>query len=76
MNSKITLKLQSQTKTKRVRELPKNFEALLALADSQIREEREATNSAGCDTINLLITRCAPDPKAAATTTSILIILL
>ena len=39
------------------------------------REEREATNSAGCDTINLLITRCAPDPKAAATTTSILIIL-
>jgi hypothetical protein len=43
MNSKITLKLQSQTKTKRVRELPKNFEALLALADSQIREEREAT---------------------------------
>jgi hypothetical protein len=43
MNSKITLKLQSQTKTKRVRELPKNFEALLALAESQIREEREAT---------------------------------
>jgi len=43
MNSKITLKLQSQTKTKRVRELPRNFEALLALAESQIREEREAT---------------------------------
>ena len=42
MNSKITLKLQSQTKTKRVRELPRNFEALLALAESQIREEREA----------------------------------
>ena len=41
MNSKITLKLQSQTKTKRVRELPRNFEALLALAESQIREERE-----------------------------------
>jgi hypothetical protein len=43
MNSKITLKLQSQTKTKRVRELPRNFEALLALAESQIKEEREAT---------------------------------
>ena len=42
MNSKITLKLQSQTKTKRVRELPRNFEALLALAEFQIREEREA----------------------------------
>ena len=41
MNSKITLKLQSQTKTKRVRELPKTFQALLALADNQIKEERE-----------------------------------
>lgn len=43
MNSKITLKLQSQTKTKRVRELPQNFQALIALAESQIKEEREAT---------------------------------
>lgn len=43
MNSKITLKLQSQTKTKRVRELPQNFQALIALAESQIKEEREAS---------------------------------
>ena len=43
MNSKITLKLQSQTKTKRVRDLPQNFQALIALAESQIKEEREAT---------------------------------
>jgi hypothetical protein len=44
MNSKITLKLQSQTKTKRVRDLPQNFQALQALVESQIKEEREANN--------------------------------
>lgn len=42
MNSKITLKLQSQSKTKRVRELPQSFSALKAMAEAQIKEEREA----------------------------------
>jgi hypothetical protein len=41
MNSKITLKLQSQTKTKRVREVPQTFQALQTLVESQIKEERE-----------------------------------
>ena len=44
MNSKpsqITLKLQFQTKTKRVRELPESFQVLRSLVESQIKEERE-----------------------------------
>ena len=43
MSSKqpLTIKVQSQTKTKRLREIPSSFKALTDIIEQQIREERE-----------------------------------
>ena len=38
---KINLKLQSLTKTKRIREVPENFEALKQLVEALIKDERD-----------------------------------
>lgn len=37
----LTIKLQSQTKTKRLRDIPANFKTLTEIVEQQIREERE-----------------------------------
>ncbi len=42
MEKTITLKLQSQTKTKRLRELPATFKALQDVVEQQIKEERDS----------------------------------
>ena len=40
-SNKLTLKLQTQTKTKRIRDLPPNFQALKAAVEAQIKDERD-----------------------------------
>ena len=45
VDRKISLKVQSQTKTKRIRELPMSFEALKKTVEALVKDDREpATN--------------------------------
>jgi hypothetical protein len=37
----LTVKVQSQTKTKRLRDVPSSFKALTDIIEQQIREERD-----------------------------------
>ena len=45
----LTIKLQSQTKTKRLREIPKSFKDLADIVEQQIKEERETQVPANGD---------------------------
>jgi hypothetical protein len=44
--SQLTIKLQSQTKTKRLRDIPSDFKTLTDIVEQQIREERDLLSSA------------------------------
>jgi hypothetical protein len=43
VDRKISLKVQSQTKTKRIRELPMSFDALKKTVEALVKDDREPT---------------------------------
>jgi hypothetical protein len=52
--SALTLKLQSLTKTKRLREVPATFKALQDVVEQQIKEEREMISNSETANENLM----------------------